>query len=385
MSDSNRIAVGLKEETTIGTAASGPYQGLNVSQVSLTAQKNTAEDNTIRADRNLRNTIMTSLVPQGGLNFDFIYGNLSTIIPGVMGNAMSTPVSLSGTAVTIAGAVITADAGTPFSDVAKGQWLRIKIGTTNYLGRVASIGGSGASMTMSNVTLPAGAATLAQVRGSYVRNGTTMKSYSIEKHHQDLTTKGFFAFLGMVPNTFNLQAQSETIVTGDVQFMGMTAQAPTDTSISGASYSSPVTNESFAGLSGNIGTFIVGGSLIAPTDMAIRGLNLSINNNVRRDAAINITEMGWGQFTVTGQLSTYFKGGMAAVDAFYEHADSSASYAMTDPQGNIAVITALNLKFTNFTANVGGKNQAVMGDLDFTGKVDSTYGATLQLDFIPAA
>ena len=119
--------------------------------------------------------------------------------------------------------------------------------------------------------------------------------------------------------------------------------------------------------------------------MAIRGLNLSIINNVRRDAAINITEMGWGQFTVTGQLSTYFKGGMAAVDAFYQHTDSSASYAMTDPQGNIAVVTILNLKFTNFTANVGGKNQAVMGDLDFTGKVDSTYGSTLQLDFIPAA
>ena len=92
--------------------------------------------------------------------------------------------------------------------------------------------------------------------------------------------------------------------------------------------------------------------------------------------------MGWGQFGVTGQLSTYFKGGQAAVDAFYAHTNSSVSYVMTDPAGNITVVTVLRLKFSNFNPQVGGKNQAVMGDLDFTGIEVPNTGATLQLDFI---
>jgi len=382
MSDSNRVAVAAKVEVTPGTAPAGPYQAINISSTNLNAQKNTAEENTIRSDRNLRNTVMTSMVPQGGFGFDFIYGNLDTFIPGIMGSALGPAISLAAIAGTVTGAVFAATAGTPFSAVVVGQWLGIKIGTTKYVGKVTAIGGAGASITLAGVTLPSGAQTLASVKGQVVRNGTTMLTYTIEKQFADQATKGFFAFTGMVPNVLNLNAQAEQIVTGDLSFLGMNAPVPSDTSISGSAYTAAVTNESFAGLSGNIGQFMVGGSLILPTDVAIKGVSVAINTNARRDVAINVTNMGWGQFGVTGTLNTYFKGGLAAVDAFFTHADSSFSYVMTDPQGNICVVSCLNLKYTDFNPQVGGKNQAVMGDLQFAAKLDTATGASFQFDFI---
>lgn len=384
MSDSNRIQIAYKAESVAGTAPAGPYQQINVSSASLTQQKNVVQENTIRDDRNLRGLIMTSLIPQGGFGYDFIYGNLDGLLIGQIGSTFSAPLAISAVDATAASNVITADTGTPFSTIAVGQWVRITIGANKYLVRVTAIGGSGASITVVGATIPDGAATLASVSGSMMRNGTTFTSYTIEQNHADLASKGFFGYVGMYANTMTLNCQAEQIVTGDMQFLGMNPVLPADTSISGAAYTAPVTNESFAGLAGNIGTFMVSDTLISPTDMAIRGLNVSLNNNVRRDAAINVTRMGWGEFNATGQLSTYFQGGMAAVDAFYSHANSSASYAMTDPAGNIVVVTILRLKFTNFTRTIGGKNQPVMGDLDFTGILDPTTGATFQIDKIAA-
>jgi hypothetical protein len=386
MSDSNRIKVAFKKEVTAGTPPAGPYQQINVSSCSLSAQKATAEENTIRDDRNLKGLIMTSMVPQGGIGFDQIYGNFDPLLFGLLGQAAaSTPVSIASTPGTFATNVFTATTGTPFSVCVAGQWVGFKIGTANYVAQITAIGGSGASITLAGATFADGAATLLNVRGSYVRNGTTMSTFTLEQNFSDESTKGFFAYTGCVPNTYSLNAQAEQVVTGDMQFMGMAASAPATSSVSAAAYTAPVTNDAFAGLTGNIGQFMINGTLITATDAAIRGINLSFNNNVRRDAAINVARMGWGQATITGQMDTFFKGGLAAVDAFFSHSSSSCSYSMTDPAGNVMVISVLNLKFSNFTSQIGGKNQAVMGTLDFTGILNPTRGATIQLDFIPAA
>lgn len=385
MSDSNRIKIGFGKESTAGTAAAGPYQQINVSSSSLASQKNTAEENTIRDDRNLKGLIMTSLLPTGGFGFDQIFANFDDLLLGLLGQtAWSTPVAIATQACTIAGSVITATTGTPFSVVAPGQWLYFLIGSTAYLVKVVSVGGSGGNITVTGATLPSGAQTLTKIAGKFARNGTVMSTYTLEQQHADEATKGFFQYLGCVPNSYTLNAQAEQIVTGDMQFMGMYAPPPSNTSVSGAAYLPAATNESFAGLSGNIGTFQIGGSIIQPTDAAIRGINLSYNNNARRDAAINVARMGWGQASISGQLDTFFKGGLSAVDAYFTHASSSASYAMTDIAGNIMIVSILRLKFANFTKQIGGKNQAVMGTLNFTGILDPVTGATIQIDLIPA-
>lgn len=387
MSDSNRVSVALKAEVTPGVAPAGPYQAINVSSVSLASQKNTVEENTIRNDRNLRGLIMTSLLPQGGFGFDYIFGNLNSVLPGIMGlSALPSAFSLTNEVVDIASGVITANAGTPFSTLVAGQWVQIYISTTRYFCKITTVGGAGASITVTgNVPPDATDVTLASVKGQMLRNGTVMTTYTVEQAFADLATDGFFAHRGMVPNTFSLNAQAETIVSGDLQFMGMEVDAPTDVSVSGGAYDAAVSAESFAGLRGNFGLFEVGGSIITASSMAVRGVNFSVNNNVRRDAAINVANMGWGQFTVTGQLSTFLKAGTSAVDAFYTHANDSVSYAMSDAAGNTIILTFLRIKYGNFTKQVGGKNQAVMGDFDFTAILHPTYNATLQIDIFSAS
>jgi len=384
MSDSNAIQLAMGVETTSGSAAAGPYTLLNVSGVTLGQQKGTAQSNTIRSDRNLPGIIMTNMVPTGGFGFDFIYGNLDLLMPGLMGSALSTPVILSGIAGTVAGAVFTATTGTPFSVCTVGQWLGITISAVKYVVRITAIGGGGANITVTGATLPSGAQTITSAKGKFYRNGTTMKTYTAEKVFTDqvANTKQIFGYLGLVPNTFNLNAQAEQIVTGDMQFMGLSCLTPYSTSLSGGGYTAATTNQSFAGLTGNIGQFIVNGATVTAAAMAIKGINISVTNNARRDAGINVSRMGWGQFTLTGTLDTYFQGGVAAVDAFFADTPSSCSYVMTDPSGNIAVITIGALKFSNFTNQVGGKNQAVMGTLAISAFLDTTYTNSLQIDFI---
>jgi hypothetical protein len=383
MSDSNRTAVAFAIETTAGTAATGPYQALNVSSVTLGSQKNTAEENTIRPDRNLRGLVQTNLLPTGGFGFDMIYGNLDGLLLGMLGQVTwSTPVVLASTAVTIAGSVITATAGTPFSVTAVGQWVRFTISAVTYLVKITAVGGAGANITVTGATLPAGAQTILNMKGKFARNGTTLQTYTLETQQQDEATKGFFQFLGMVPNTLALNVQAEQIVTGTLDFMGLYAPAPTTASASGAAYTAAVTNDSFAGLAGNIGSMFLGSTLIDATQVAIKGINFNYTNNVRRDAGINASRMGWGQATVTGQVSTFFKGGLAAVDAYFAHADVGLSYAMTDPAGNVMVITFPRTKLSNFQKPIGGKNQAVMGDMDFSAVMDQTLNYTIQVDLI---
>jgi hypothetical protein len=385
MSDSNAIQLAVGAETTAGTAATGPYTLLNVSSVSLKSQKGTAESNTIRADRNLSGLIMTNMVPSGGFGFDFSYGNLDVLLPGMMCNTLSTPVSLTTVAGTVAGAVFTATTGTPFSVCTVGQWLSIVISGTRYIVKITAIGGSGASITVTGATLPSGAQTITTAKGKYYRNGVAQKTYTLEKVFTDqaASNKHIFGYLGCQANTMTLNAQAEQIVTGDMQFMGMACLTPYGTSLSGGAYTAAPTNQSFAGLTGNIGQFIVNGTLVTPTVMAVKGINASVTNNGRRDAGINVARMGWGQFGLTGTLSTYFQGGLAAVDAFFAHTPGSVSYVMTDPAGNVFVVTVNNLQFSDFVNQVGGKNQPVMGDLNFTAILDSTISnATLQFDML---
>lgn len=388
MSDSNRLQIAYAKEVTLGTVPAVAFQLLNVASSDLAQQKSTVESNTIRADRNLPGLIMTELVPQGGFGFDFIYGNIDDFLEAALGSTLGTAISLT----TIAGTVtatttFTASAGTPFSAVVPGQWLQLRISTTNYLVRVTAVNSGGQEIVTTGAALPNGAATLVHAKGRILRNGTTMTGFTIEQYHADTTGKPYFGWLGMVPNQFNLAAQAQQIVTGSIQFLGVEARAPYAATLSTGAYVAANTNESFAGLSANIGSFFLDGAAVSASAMAIRGVDLSIAANVRRDVAINVTQMGWGQFTLTGKLSTYFKGGMAAVDSFYGHNNVSFSFAMTDPAGNIVVLTVGRLKFSNFVKTIGGKNQAVMGDLDFTAILDPTYGTgnTLQLDFIPAA
>lgn len=386
MSDSNRINVAGAVETTIGTAATGAYQALNVSSCNLKAQKNTAEANTIRSDRNLPGLIMTELFPQGGIGFDWMYGNLDFLLPGLFGSAgFSTLVSLAGITGTITSTnIFTAGAGTPFSVCVVGQWLAVVMGGVKTFVRITAIGGGGASITTTGATWTNGAATITTAKGKYMRNGTTMSGYTLEVQHADEATKPFFAYLGCIPNSFSLNAIAQQVVTGDMQFLGLVANAPAAATLSSGAYTAAVTTDTFAGLNGNFGLFMVGGTVITPSVAVIKGIDVQIAANVRRDVGINASRAGWGQFTLTGKLSTFFKGGMQAVDDFYSHATSSIAYVMGDAAGNYAVITMGAVKFSDFDKQVGGKNQAVMGDLNVSAILDTTYSNTMQFDYLPA-
>lgn len=385
MSDSNRIAIAYREEVTPGTLDSGAFQAVNFSGQSLKTQKGTQAENTIRSDANLRGLVQTSMVPQGGFSFDFIYGNMSDLLQSYLKSSWSTLIDITGTDATVSSNVITADSGTPYASVVVGQVVKITYSSTTYVGRVSAVGGSGASLTIVGPTLAdLGVAANVDIKGRYMRNGTTPKHFTIEREHDDVSGTGkYFPFYGMAGNQFSLSMAAEQIVTGDCSFLGMSAGDPSGSSIATGAYGAAVTAESFAGLSGNLNRMELDGTAIG-TSVSIQQFSIQMASGVRRDAGINVSNLGFGKTMVSGSLQAYFAGGLDVVDDFYSHEDSSIWVVTRDPSDNYFGVYVPRIKLGDFNVDVGGGDQPTLATLQWTGVYDSTLGITVQLDEMAA-
>jgi len=380
MADSNQVQVAIKPESTIGVFAGGNLQPIPFSSESLTTQKNAVESNNIESSRNVLDSITTALIPQGQVAFDFLYGAYDDIIIALMASAFNTETNVTSASITVSVSGTTlVGTGSEFANVEVGQWLRITDSGTDYFVKVATKTDAN-NITVIGQALVDGARTL-NIRGKMLRNGTTLKSLTVETQLTELASDNFFPFYGMIPDQFTLDIPSEQIVKAKCDFIGTSGVAPVNASI-GSGFDAISTLQSMAGMSSYLGILYENDTVIT-TATPIETISLSVNANVRREAALNVTNMGFGEFKVEGQLNTYMKGGMPMVDKYYNSTASSFSHRLVDPAGNSIIISVLRLKYSNFKRDIGGKNQAVMGTFDWTGIKHPTYGATLQIDLIP--
>lgn len=389
MSDSSQVSVYYLEESTPGTFAGGDLKQVRVTGESLTANYNTTTSNEIRDDRQITDVIRTGSNPGGGINYELSYGNVDDLMAGAFYDewvgvgGTTTETITSGATVSQADFVLSDVANTislgsnVTHDIVAGQWIKLSGSTADdgvhYVSSVnvneitvAAVPGITTAETLDEVSA-------AVISGARLRNGTAAKSFSLEKNFNDVTK--FMSFTGMHVSQMQLTVAAEQVLSGSIEFVGMTADPRDTTAGTGTTISAPTNDVMSASTH-------VSNVRENETDIvAIRELSFTVANNLRAHTVVGSDSpsgVGAGRCAVTGQATQYF----SDFDLYKKFVDgdrTSIDYRATDAHGNAYVIQFPEVKFTNATITAGGADQDVEASLGFQALADSTLGYTVQV------
>lgn len=255
-----------------------------------------------------------------------------------------------------------------FATAANNDWVKVASVTTNEI-------------VLSEV--PAGWATdagagqtIALYFGDQLVNGTNLRTFTLEEQFTDHAPVSYQQFLGQGINTLGLAAASQSIVTATGGFFGTTA-ALTTTRFAGATDIAAPTN-TVLNSSSNVARIARGGVPISGANFVLEA-SIDINNNLRRLPAVGFLgaiDIGSGEFSVTGNLSTYFDDISIAEDVI-SNTETSFNLIFQDDVDQVVVFDLPRIKFSAGSPEVPGKNQDVTIPLEYQAIRDPSLGYTM--------
>jgi len=360
---------------------------------SLTWQTQSISSQNINSSRQILDTVQTGYEVSGGINIEFAPVVWDHLMQGVMwGNWQGTAVELDDVAVSITKATRTIEftgAEAPFetTDVAPASQDGIKAG--QFFKLIASASGSidadncgvfqvetVSDASTAVVKAVDGATPFAggddtgncKVRASMLRapadgSSTNMKKhiFAFEKEQSDLDTPTFTKFTGCRMNTWSLNAQSASLITGSFDMMGTTSAIATSSIGTTAKKSS----FSFNGLNAvsHVDDIIVNGENYngSSNQQYIQGLDFSVTNNLRGIKAIGQVanvEIGTGMLGITGNLNVFFST-TDLYTLFTNQTEFPLSYSVFDENGNGYVFFFPRCVISSDSMSSGGQDQDI--------------------------
>jgi len=392
--DSNRVGLSYAEEVTFGTALSGPVmQQLNFTSESLKSNTNTVTSETIRSDRNVSDITPVGGGAGGDIGFELRYNDIEPLIAGALQNAWATTlVSAAIASVTASAAILQADSSA-LNHIVVGNFLRIKgntasatndgdfrvtaVSTTAGTTRLTLTDASSGSAAAFTTEVFSGAGT---VVGRNIRNGTTPKSYYIEKDFAD-TGSSIAQYAGMRVTSMSLNFESQAILTGSLGFTGKSQVMGSATIASAVTAAS--TNK-VLNASGNVGRVWEGGQAV--TGVAFQSISVDLNNNPREQAKVGsdaLVGVGTGRAEITGNVTAYFENN-TLVNKFTSGTKSNFRFQITDNDGNSYIVDIPLITYTDFTVAAGGGNQDVVQDGTWGASIDATGTYSIQFSALDA-
>lgn len=348
--------------------------GLNLTIGTTTSQENTSTGDT--AD-----LVRTQGSSGGEIGFELSFAEYRPFVESALRGTFSTAFTLTATDISCAAAdnsINSVAAAFSTANILPGHWIRVTGFTTNgaaFIAKVVSV--TTAKIVVSHKTLQnevAGASVT--VKGRSVRNGTTVKAFSIEEEFTDLTTT-FASYTGQIVNTMSINASSGAIVNGSFGLMGMSGAYGTATIGTGGNIAA--STNSLMSATANVGTVFIDGTAVS--GVYFKNINMTTNANARNQEAIgNLYPVG----VATGVLDVKF-----AVSAFFSDTTLltkfingtvfTLSYAFYDADGNYIVIDAPRCKFD--TGSLSGKqiSSDIMQDLSITATRSTTLPYAIQI------
>ena len=207
-----------------------------------------------------------------------------------------------------------------------------------------------------------------------LKNGSTLKSFSLEKKFELGSTDKFHLFKGCRIGSMGLNISAGEIVTGNFTVLGKNMTV--STSAVDSSIDATTTAQPFNAVN-NVTQILEGGSGISESVMS---LSLTIDNNLRAQNEIGnlgATGIGLGQFSVTGSMSAYFSSG-TLYEKFVNGTDSALSITLNDGSNSYTFLLP-KIEYTTGTVTAGSTNSDVMSDLEFIAKYDTSEACTLKI------
>lgn len=312
---------------------------------------------------------------------------------------VSADISLSTTAPLYGGVVkvVSATLDWATTGLEAGRWVKLSgftdnSGANNYFGYVTALsGGTNREFGLTNIaTLSGEAAAVAEVGtaktvtvwfGERVRNGTTRRSFTMEKGFLAQAVPSYLLYRGMVPNTLSINFAAEDIAKGSLDFLG--TRHTTATAQLGSPAASTSGVEDVLNCATDLSRLAEAGA--PPGALSgVKMLSLQVNNNLREQTAIStlgLAGVGVGSCDIALNMEAYF-GDKTLYDKYVNGTQTSLSTRLV--RGTRALfMTVPAIEIVDGDASAGGLNQDVTVPLQLKAKRDTTLGYQLQFDRMP--
>lgn len=383
MSDSSRVQLFQMPEVTYGVIPGTALKELRFTGESLKFNIATTQSQEIRSDRQITDLPQVGADVNGGFNFELSYNAYDDLIEGAMLASWGSTLTL--TAATISAAA--SDNSLNFSGnncpaFVAGQWVKITGFTGGSAGLMPAyaqvVSRTVSKLVVSGVTLVDDAAgESVTVVGTMIRNGTTKKSFVMEKFFSDVTQ--YQTYTGCMVQQWDLEVSANQILKGKFDIMGKTALAMAG-STAGTGGPTAAPTKDVLNATSNVATIREGGAALSGT--FAQNLKISLNNNLRAQPGIGVlgtTGIGMGTSQITGSIEFYFTDA-TIYNKFRNNTASSLSFRVADAAGNTMIVTMPRIKYSDGNVGASGINQDVIVPLSFQAIRDPVTNCTIQVD-----
>jgi hypothetical protein len=253
---------------------------------------------------------------------------------------------------------------------ANNDWVRISAITATQLtfdivpSGWATNGGAGATVDL--------------FLGERIINGVTRRSYTVEKEFTDHSPVTFSYLRGMVMDGIVINVTPQSIVTYTPTFLGLTNEY-TPTRFAGATtVAAPSTQ--VLNSSSNVGRIARAGSPITTENLVLEA-TLEISDNLRNKPAVGFlgaSDIGVGEFSLTGALGTYFDSPELAQEVV-DNTESSFDARFEDNESHVLLFDVVRLKWSEGADEIPGKNDDVTLPLQYQAIRHPVLGYTLKV------
>lgn len=192
---------------------------------------------------------------------------------------------------------------------------------------------------------------------SSLKNGVVNRSFTLQKHFQDMSPNVYNTFRGQRVSDLMLDFKVGAILTGKFGFMGMQV-VPSNSQISGATVAAAPTNTPMNAVS-NLQEIEEDG---VTSTSAFRSLTMNLNNNMREQEAIGSLfpiDIVPGTLEVTGNFEAYFST-MALYQKFINDQAFGLGFKTIDGEGNYYEWLLPKIKIESSKIEAGGLDTDVM-------------------------
>lgn len=381
MSNANRESLGYIKEVTWGVNPGGNKQLLPLTQTSLAQQNNTQVSSNIRSDTNRTGLIRTGIETAGDISIEMQYGAYDEFIEGALRGVFATALAVTAdTAIASASSDNSFNGTNKFTNALVGQWIKVSgfVGSTNNGWFKITSKPSASKIIVAGATLTTESAGPAiTVKGAYLSNAATDRSFTIERQFTDITQ--FLTFTGLRVGELALTFGSQDIAKGQINFMGKGVTASGSSGFSGSV--AALTNQSMNTVNNIKRIFI--NNIAYTGDVTKLDFTIKTNAVTRKVLGqLDAAEVRTGSIEVTGTLGEYIED-FGMINRVVNFTTFSLAVVIEDDAGNGYVFDFPTCKFSEGSPDNPGIDQDIEVSFNFTATLNDTYANTISVSRYP--
>lgn len=387
--DSNRVTLYIRENPglfdRVVTTATEPWNELRFTGEALEHQKTSEPSATIRADRMKDSVAELAAQTSGTIDFELTADTASvkTLFEGLLGNSFTTKNALTVVDIDnpVAGSTTDLTETGIHTGVTVGSYVRVTNATTPADDGVYRV----TATTTDAITIDANLTdqeTCDVSFGNTLVNGTTVKTYEIEKAFTDTNPAEYMYFGGQRVGQISLNLAATQRITAQASFDGRRGQM-TGT-VNGGTHTATATQSDPMTASANVAelTLDEGATALPP----VQSLDITLNGNNRIKSAVGDKypiDIGQGTIDMSGSFQLFFQDS-AAFDLMEAHTYFSIRLRTQDAAGNVFMIFFPRAVFTEGSPTASGENTDVVEAKGFIAVNDTTSGYGILVQDLPA-